>query len=1074
MLGPLLVACGGSEPSRTPSDLVLVSGNNQVGAAGAPLALPISVRVNDKSGDPVSGIAVTFAVVAGGGAVQRASVTTDSRGLASTVWTMGTAVGIASTATASAAGVSGSPLSFSATVLAAPASSATLIQGNAQSGVVGQTLPLPVVAEFRDAFGNLASNQPVVWAVTGGGGSVSATSGLTDPQGRATATWTLGYEVGSGQALKALVASGLATAVASAALSPGSTLAAGAGNGQTGLAGTTLAAPINVRVRTATGQNLQKVPIVWAVASGGGSVAQDTTLTDVNGLASVGWTLGVSNGSQTVSATNASLTPTTVLLSANAVVPAPSSISGTVSLVDFQLTAVRSSGIRGPFAIAEPAARGFVRRRPGGDVIPDELLVRFKPNAIGAPAGLRALQAPLTVQAMDRSIRERLLPHAVRGKVAVTGVAPVIGMARLKVTDPSRMDSVARALASDPAVAEVGRNGRMYIDGGPPRPGTIPNDPNFANQSWHYSMVDLPRAWSITSGSASVIVAVLDNGVVFHHPALGAAGATHLTGGGNLRNDGYDFVSSSTVPLCASVGGGSVNNSGDGDGYDSDPSAPDDRDPSDPNCLGARETLGSHGTHVAGTIGAKGNDGLGVTGVNWTVSIRPIRVLGLQYGDFLDIANGVLYAAGFPVSGPNGVITPPAQPARVMNLSFGGDCPTNGPDPMHDAIRTVTNSLLPNGGTLVVASAGNAGSSVASCPAAYPEVLSVGAVGPSGHRATYSNFGSSVDIAAPGGEFAAPADGTWGVYSSVCDFTPLDLNPNAPCDPTPHGTFTGAARYFGTSMAAPHVSGVAALVLAQNPSLTQAALRDRLVTYAVPLGSAEQLGAGVVNARNALTQTAAPARQILVRAVNATTGAIAATVTAPGGNFTLPGLPDGSYVVAAGEDEGADGFIGLPGRRFGAYGGISAPTTVAVTASAGGFAAFSIGFPVEREPNDLAASASSVLLDGAIEGSLSSSDQVDWYRIVVPASGTYTFETTGFGGAFCSFALDVNTTLDLLDQNLDTIGQSVDIDPGSNNFCSRISSPLAAGVYYVRVTRGDFFGTGLHAGRYILQARSGP
>ena len=101
--------------------------------------------------------------------MQAASATSDSRGLASTIWTMGTTVGVASTATASAAGLSGPPLSFSATVLAAPASTVTLIQGDAQSGVVGQALPVPVVAEFHDAFGNLASNQPVVWAVTGGG-----------------------------------------------------------------------------------------------------------------------------------------------------------------------------------------------------------------------------------------------------------------------------------------------------------------------------------------------------------------------------------------------------------------------------------------------------------------------------------------------------------------------------------------------------------------------------------------------------------------------------------------------------------------------------------------------------------------------------------------------------------------------------------------------------------------------------------------------------------------------------------------------------------------------------------------
>jgi hypothetical protein len=275
-------------------------------------------------------------------------------------------------------------------------------------------------------------------------------------------------------------------------------------------------------------------------------------------------------------------------------------------------------------------------------------------------------------------------------------------------------------------------------------------------------------------------------------------------------------------------------------------------------------------------------------------------------------------------------------------------------------------------------------------------------------------------------------------------------------------------------MAAPHVAGVAALLLAQDPSLTPAALRNRLLTYAAPLGTIEQIGAGVVNARNALSQTFGPARQILVRAVNAATGALVTTVSAPGGPYTIPALPDGSYFVVAGEDEEADGFIGLPGRRFGAFGGISSPTAVAVTASAGRFAALSVGFPVEREPNDAAPSAGLLLVDGAIEGSLSGTDQVDWYRIVIPAAGSYTFETTGFRGAFCSYAMDLNTTLDLLDQNLDSRGQSVDIDQASNNFCSRISVSLAVGTYFLRVTRGDFFGTGPHSGRYILQARAGP
>jgi hypothetical protein len=436
----------------------------------------------------------------------------------------------------------------------------------------------------------------------------------------------------------------------------------------------------------------------------------------------------------------------------------------------------------------------------------------------------------------------------------------------------------------------------------------------------------------------------------------------------------------------------------------------------------------------------------------------------MLYGSFFDIADGILYAAGFPVIGAGGATVQAAQPARIINLSLGGPCPGPGQgDVIHDAVQKVTDPNLLNGGVLVVASAGNDATSVPACPAAYPEVLSVGAVGPSGHRSSFSDFGSSVDIAAPGGEFAPPADGTWGIYSSVCDFTVFP----SPCLPR-------TARYFGTSMAAPHVAGVAALLLAQDPTLKPSDLRARLTTYATPLPATEELGAGLVNARNALTQTTAPSREIYVRAVNAATGSIAATVPAPGGNYTLSGLPDGSYYVVAGEDESGDGLIGLPGRRFGAYGGISAPTAVPVTATAGAFVAFTVGFPVEKEGNDVPGSAGQLQVDGAIEGSLSATDVTDYYRVQVPVAGTYSFETSGFAGAFCSFALDLNTTLELLDQGQGVIAGNVDIDSSNNNYCSRITAPLPSGTYYLRVTRGDFFGTGLHTGRYILQARTGP
>ncbi|HXI20580.1 MAG TPA: S8 family serine peptidase, partial [Gemmatimonadales bacterium] len=621
-----------------------------------------------------------------------------------------------------------------------------------------------------------------------------------------------------------------------------------------------------------------------------------------------------------------------------------------------------------------------------------------------------------------------------------------------------------RLLARDPAVIAVQLNGRARPHVLAAQPTTLPNDPYYPNQSWHYAMIDLPRAWSITTGSSSVIVAVLDAGIRFDHPAIGMAGGTYLTGGGNLRTDGYDFVSAGdSVPLCA---GGKLDNADDGDGYDPDPTIPDDR-PFSGSCLGDPSQAGGHGLHVAGTIGAVGNDGVSVTGVNWQVGIRPVRVIGVESGSYWDIAQGILYAAGLPADdGHGGVLTPPAQRARIINMSFGGTCiagptPAPGVDVMHDAVAAVTDSLPPAERVLLVASAGNSSSSTAPCPAAYPEVLAVGAVGPSGSRASYSNFGPWVGVAAPGGETSAP-DATYWVYSSTCDFT------KTPCAPL-------QSRLVGTSMAAPHVSGVAALLLAQDPALTSAQLRARLTTYVTPVDPAQGIGPGIVNAYLALTQGAVPARQLYVTAYDASTGSPVATVAASGGSYTIPNLPDGSYFVYAGEDEDGDGLIGLPDRRFGAWGGAATPTPVQVTSNAGAFVSFTIGNPVEREPNNAVPPGSRLVLGGSIRGSLDAQDPVDLYRIDLPA-GTYSFETHGWFGDFCSFALDVNTTLDLLDAGQGVLQTSVDLlpQPAGNNYCSRITATVGAGTYYLRVTPGLFFDGSPHSGRYVLWARPGP
>lgn len=1082
--GVISAACGGgNDENNSPSAIVIVSGNNQSGTAGAALAQPITVRVNDKGGDPLRNVDVAFAVTAGGGNVQTDTVTTDNSGQAATTWTVGTVAGAANTATATVSGVS-APATFNATVAAGEITQVAIVAGDLQTGPLGAALPQAVVVEIKDAFDNPVQGVAVTWEPHLGS-TVQNAGTTTNAQGQASATWTLGLTfnpLNPEYDVLALVG-GLGAQARATSTLDGTTLSVLSGNNQSGASSSALSAPLSVRVRTATNQNVAGVPITWAVASGGGNVSVPTGATDVSGTASVNFTLGAAAGAQSVTAGNASTTPTSVTFNATSIVVAPSTISGTVTLSNALLSSsagkvgalrgtgtVRSNGVQRP-----DMAFGSVNRvrntRDQLRYVPGELIVKMKRSAIAAPSSLRAMADVATAQAVGNTIRSALSRHVVAGKLSVEGVSPVILMAKVKV-DQSRIDSIAAALAADPAVEMVGGNAWARADGGPVRQGVIPNDPFYPVASWNYSMVDLPRAWATTTGSQNVIVAVLDNGAVFFHPSVGAAGANSTTGGGNYRNDGYDFVSVSNATLCAAQGGTVISNNADGNGYDPDPSIPDDRDPDANGNPCARSTLGAHGTHVAGTIGAVGNDGFAAVGVNWSVGIRPVRVLGIDGGSYFDIAQGVLYASGLPAdNGAGGTVTA-AVPARIINMSLGGGCPNPASDPLLAAVQAVTNPSRPNGGVLVVVSAGNDATSTPSCPANYNEVIAVGALAPSGHRTSYSNFGAHVDIAAPGGDFPAPGGtvpnqsiGTFGVLSSTCDFSPF------PAACTPNHAF-----YVGTSMASPHVAGIAALLLAANSSLTPADLRARLLNFAAPIDPSEQIGVGIVNARNALTQTLEPAHQVLVRAVNAATGAVAGTaVAAGGGAFSIGGLPDGNYFVFAGEDDATDGFAGLPSRRYGANGGVSSPVSVAVSTTAGAFASFTVGFPVEEEPNDAVATANVLAVDGSVQGTLGPTDLTDVYKVVIPTAGTYTFETVGINGAFCGFAQEVDTVLELLDGNQSSLGVSVDIDPSNavRNFCSRISQSLTAGTYYLRVTRDEVAAGVPSNGRYILQARSG-
>ncbi len=329
---------------------------------------------------------------------------------------------------------------------------------------------------------------------------------------------------------------------------------------------------------------------------------------------------------------------------------------------------------------------------------------------------------------------------------------------------------------------------------------TRPND-QFYNLQWHYEAINLPAAWDIETGSGSVIVAVLDTG---------STPAPDLDG---REISGFDMIASPTI-------------AGDGNGYDSDPFDVGDSNGPQPSSY--------HGSHVAGTIGAETNNSQGVAGVTWAGGIMHVRVLGIGGGTNFDIANGILYAAR--LTNASGSL--PAARAHVMNLSLGGPGYSQ---TMQDAVTAARGA-----GTVIVAAAGNENSSTPSYPAAYSGVISVSAVGYEWTRAPYSNFHPSVDLAAPGGNVGVDLNGD-GYADGV-----LSTKPDDQVNPINYGSYS---FYQGTSMAAPHVAGVAALMLSVNPGLSVADVESILASTATDLGQAGRdnlYGEGLVNAHAAV------------------------------------------------------------------------------------------------------------------------------------------------------------------------------------------------------------------------------
>jgi len=304
----------------------------------------------------------------------------------------------------------------------------------------------------------------------------------------------------------------------------------------------------------------------------------------------------------------------------------------------------------------------------------------------------------------------------------------------------------------------------------------VPNDEYYDCQ-WGMVNANMEAAWDIRKYSSSVTVAVLDTGIILDHPDLED----------NLVN-GADFVNG-------------------GETYDPYNYQPTDFDPTDET---TETNGGSHGTHVSGIIGAVGNNYSGIAGINWNLNLLPIRVLNEnQSGTHFDIAEGIYYAED--------------RGADLINFSLGS---SGGSYILEDAIDYADSSNI-----VMVAASGNDGSSGILYPAAYPETISVGATDNNNTRCSYSNYGSNLDLVAPGGTNSNCIASTWGYYNM--------------------GTTTSSYAYMsGTSMAASHVSGIAALLLAEG--VNPLSIKNRLTSTAVDLGPSYYYGHGLVDAYGAL------------------------------------------------------------------------------------------------------------------------------------------------------------------------------------------------------------------------------
>lgn len=415
------------------------------------------------------------------------------------------------------------------------------------------------------------------------------------------------------------------------------------------------------------------------------------------------------------------------------------------------------------------AAGAQIQTSENVDYVPGEYVVRLKP-------GMIRMQSQSLAQSLGAYVKSTI---------------PSLNIVVVKRASFESTQAAVKALSQNALVDIAEPNYIYHIN-------QEPNDPLLgklwglknvgqADSEGHAGVsgvdIDVEKAWDIETGSDKMVVAVVDTGVDFNHPDLKDnlwTNEAELNGQAGVDDD-KNGVIDDIHGFNAATGNGN---------------AQDDH---------------GHGSHCAGTIGAKGNDGKGIVGVNWNVKIMAVKFLDKDGSGTLDNAlKAVDYAT--------------KMGAKVLSNSWGGG---KFSQTLQDAVKRSSDA-----GAIFIAAAGNDGSnndSTPSYPASFdvPNIVAVAAIDNRGEMASFSNYGKkTVHVAAPGVNIYSSTGGSYDSWS-------------------------------GTSMATPHVSGVAALVWAHEPNLTALELKQRLIqtTRALPSLRGKIKSGGLVNAYNALTNT---------------------------------------------------------------------------------------------------------------------------------------------------------------------------------------------------------------------------